>query len=64
MVYNHHISYLGTLEGIAGVGVQRRQDLLNHFGGLQGVKSAGVDELAKIPGISHSLAEKIHEALH
>ena len=53
-----------SLEGIAGVGVKRRQDLLNYFGGMQGVKSAGVDDLAKIPGISYSLAEKIHEALH
>ena len=53
-----------SLEGIVGVGAKRRQDLLNYFGGLQGVKSAGVDDLAKIPGISYSLAQKIHEALH
>lgn len=52
------------LEGIAGVGPKRRQGLLNHFGGLQGVKSASIDELTKISGISVLLAEKIHEALH
>lgn len=53
-----------TLEGIAGVGAKRRQALLNHFGGLQGVKSATADALAKIPGISYSLAQEIYEALH
>jgi len=53
-----------TLEGIAGVGTKRRQMLLNHFGGLQGVKSASIDELAKLNGISKSLAETIHEALN
>ncbi|OAB61951.1 excinuclease ABC subunit C [Leptolyngbya valderiana BDU 20041] len=51
------------LEGIPGVGPQRRQKLLTHFGGLKGLKKAGPDEIARLPGISSALAERIAAAL-
>ncbi|TVP91666.1 MAG: excinuclease ABC subunit UvrC [Pseudomonadaceae bacterium] len=52
------------LEGIAGVGPKRRRDLLKHFGGLQELSRASSEEIAKSPGISKALAEKIYAALH
>lgn len=52
-----------VLEGIEGVGPKRRQALLKYMGGLQELKRATVEEIAKVPGISHSLAEIIYQTL-
>ncbi|MGR5095415.1 excinuclease ABC subunit UvrC [Vibrio maritimus] len=51
------------LEGIEGIGPKRRQALLKYMGGLQELKRASVEEIAKVPGISISLAENIYQAL-
>ncbi|MBZ9560298.1 MULTISPECIES: excinuclease ABC subunit UvrC [Modicisalibacter] len=53
-----------TLQDIPGVGPKRRRELLRFFGGLQGVRRATREELARVPGISASLAASIHQALH
>ena len=53
-----------TLEGVAGVGPKRRRELLKHFGGLQEIARASVEEIAKAPGISKKLAESIYANLH
>lgn len=51
------------LEAIEGVGAKRRQALLKYLGGMQGVKKATLDEIASVPSISQSLAEKIFETM-
>ncbi len=52
------------LEEIPGLGPVRRKELLKAFGGLQGLKQASVEDLAKVQGISRSLAERIYERMN
>ncbi|MGA9033879.1 MAG: excinuclease ABC subunit UvrC [Sulfuricaulis sp.] len=53
-----------TIERIPGIGGKRRQALLKNFGGLREVARAGVEDLARVPGISPQLAQKIYDAFH
>jgi len=52
------------LEDIAGIGPRRRANLLRHFGGLGGLKAAGIEEIARVDGINDALAERIYATLH
>ncbi|MBV7387447.1 excinuclease ABC subunit UvrC [Pasteurellaceae bacterium TAE3-ERU1] len=51
------------LEAIEGIGAKRRQALLKYLGGMQGVKAATVDDIARVPGISKTMAETIFDYL-
>jgi len=52
------------LEDIAGIGPKRRASLLQRFGGVRGIASASVQDIAMVDGISIGLAEEIYRALH
>ncbi|MFN7387073.1 MAG: excinuclease ABC subunit UvrC [Lysobacteraceae bacterium] len=52
------------IEDIPGVGPRRRQTLLRHFGGLKGLKEAGIEEIARAEGVSAALAGRIYAFLH
>jgi len=52
------------LESIPGLGPKRRQTLLTQFGGIQEVAKAGVEDLARIRGISLKLAQSIYDVFH
>jgi excinuclease ABC subunit C len=53
-----------ALESIVGLGPKRRRELLKQFGGLQGVQQAGIEDLARVKGVSLALAERIHSTFH
>jgi excinuclease ABC subunit C len=52
-----------VLDTIAGVGPTRRRRLLRHFGSVQRLREASIEEMTQVPGISAALAGQIREAL-
>lgn len=51
------------LDEIPGVGPKRREALLEHFGSLEKIRSASIDELSDVEGISQKTAESIRQFL-
>jgi excinuclease ABC subunit C len=54
---------VSPLEGVSGIGKKRRLALIRHFGSLEGVRKADVDELASVPGMNRRTAEALKKAL-
>src|SRR3954468_18331962 len=48
---------------VKGVGPEKRRALLNAFGSVQGVRDAGADAIAQLPGFSKASAERLLSAL-
>ena len=51
------------IEQVPGIGAKRRTALLKHFGSLQRLKEAGVEEIAAVEGINRATAVRVHEWL-
>lgn len=52
-----------SLEKIHGVGKKRRLALLRHFGSIEGIRKAGIDEIAGIKGLNKKVAGRLLEEL-
>ncbi|WP_333653903.1 excinuclease ABC subunit UvrC [Dissulfurispira sp.] len=51
------------LEKIPGIGKKRRLELLRHFGSLENIRKATVDDIAKIKGFNKKVAEMVVEGV-
>jgi excinuclease ABC subunit C len=47
------------LDAIPGIGPTRRKRLLKHFGSIDKIREASLEELAGVPGITHNVAESL-----
>jgi len=52
-------SLRSTLEEIPGIGPKRRKALLRHFGSVEAIRQASVEELAQVPGMNRRVAETL-----
>ena len=52
------------LDGVPGIGVKRKRELLHYFGSAKAVSQAGVEDLQRVSGISKAMAQKIYDHFH
>ena len=55
---------VSRLEDLEGIGPKRRARLLTHFGGVKQLRNASVEDIARVDGISETLARRIYAELH
>jgi len=54
---------VSVLDSIPGIGPTRRKALLAHFGGLDAIRNAPVEEIKAVRGMSEKLAQAVKENL-
>ena len=55
-------SFSSQLDGIEGLGLKRKQNLMRHFKSLTNIKKASVDEIVEV-GVPRKVAEAVQEKL-
>ena len=67
ITYHRNLRSKGSLsspiELVTGIGPKRKKMLMRRFGSLKGIKEAGLDEIAAVPGMTRSLAIRLKQTL-
>ena len=61
---HNKLMFNSKLDGIPGIGDERKKIIINHFGGIQGVLKASIRDLKQVSGISEKLATNIYMSIH
>ncbi len=56
-------SIISELDAVPGIGPTRRKALLKHFGSLEAIRAATVEELTAVPGMTLNAAQAVRENL-
>ncbi len=67
VTYHRHLrgkqTVISQLDGVPGIGPKRRSALLKHFGSMEAIRAASVEELAAVPSMTRKAAEQLKEYL-
>jgi excinuclease ABC subunit C len=53
-----------ALDEIGGIGEKRRKALIRHFGSINAIKAAGVDDLLAVDSMNKIAAQKVYDYFH
>ncbi len=53
-----------ALDDIPGIGEKRKMNLYKHFGSMQGIKDAKIEDLLKVKGMTKQAAENVYKHFH
>jgi excinuclease ABC subunit C len=54
---------ISQLDGVPGIGPKRRSALLKHFGSIEAIRNASMEELAAVPSMTRKAAEQLKASL-